>query len=251
MPYADPKVVCSPWITTAELCCAGGSDVTDCGGATTPLDFRWSDDQLIEMASNLLFARTCFRYPGVCTRQVWPCLDCTRCGRSPCGCSSCYDAIELVADFPIIAVTEVLINGVPEDPANYRLDENARLIRTDGDVWPTCNNLGIIGPYATDDEVVITYTTGRTPPVELQLACAELVCELKKACNGDTSCNLPSHVRSVTRRGLEADIYDASALLAQGLTGNPLIDHALTVHGRCGGAKMYDPARDRTRVRIT
>lgn len=250
MPYADPKVVCSPWITTAELCCAGGSTVTDCGGVPTPLDFKWSDDQLIEMASNLLFARTCFRYPGVCVRQVWPCVDCGRCGNHPCGCGT-YDAIELAADFPILSVTDVSINGVTVDPALYRLDENDRIVRIDGDLWPSCNNLGIVAPYGTNDEIVVTYETGRTPPVELQLACAELVCELKKACNGDASCSLPAHVRSVSRRGVDMDVYDVSALLQQGITGNPLIDHALTVHGRCGGASVYDATRDRRRVRIT
>lgn len=248
MPYVDPKVICSPWITTAELCCAGGSSVTDCGGAATPLDFKWTDDQLIEMASNLLFARTCFRYPGICTREVWPCLGCDRCDANPCGCGAYY-AIELAADYPILSVTDVTVNGVSMNPALYRLDEDARIVKTDGDPWPSCNNLGIVAGIASSEETIVTYTTGRVPPVELQLACAELVCELKKACNGDASCNLPAHVRSVTRRGVEMEVENVSALLSQGLTGNPLIDHALTVHGRCAQSRMYDPTRDTRRVR--
>jgi hypothetical protein len=83
------------------------------------------------------------------------------------------------------------------------------------------------------------------------MACAELVCELKKACNGDASCKLPDHVRSVSRRGVEIEVYDAVQLLAQGLTGNPIIDHALTVYGRCKQSKMFDPTRSHRNIRIS
>lgn len=250
MAYADPKVVCAPWITADKLCCEGGGNLVDCDGTSTPLQYEWSDDDLILAASNLLYARTCYRYPGVCTREVWPCLCCCSCGNHPCGCGAYY-AIELTSDFPILSVVSVEVNGVPVNPADYRLDENARIVRTDGERWPECNNLGLTAPIATSDEVRVTYTTGRDIPVELQMACAELVCELKKACNGDPSCKLPSHVRSVTRRGVEMDVYDVTSLLTQGVTGNPIIDHALTVHGRCGSARMADLTRMPRNVRIS
>ena len=250
MAYADPKVVCAPWITADKLCCEGSGDLVDCDGTTTPLQYEWSDDDLILAASNLLFARTCFRYPGICTRQVWPCVHCGCMVDHPCHCGPYY-AIELAADYPILGVTSVTINGVALDPSRYRLDEDARVVRTDGERWPTCNNLGITEGVGYSEELVIEYTTGRAVPVELQLACAELVCELKKACNGDPNCKLPSHVRNVTRRGVEIEVYDAVQLLAQGLTGNPLIDHALTVHGRCGQARMFDPNRGPRNVRIS
>ena len=250
MAYVDPKVACSPWITSDKLCCEGGSDVADCGGETTSLQYVWSDDDLIQAASNLLFARTCFRYPGVCEREVWPCLEACGCRDNPCGCGAYY-AIDLTSDYPILDVTSVEINGVALDGSLWRLDENARIVRTDGERWPFCNNLGLTASVYTDDEVRVTYTTGRIPPVELQMACAELVCELKKACNGDASCKLPDHVRSVSRRGVEIEVYDAVQLLAQGLTGNPIIDHALTVYGRCKQSKMFDPTRSHRNIRIS
>lgn len=250
MAYVDPKVVCAPWITADKLCCEGSGDLVECDGATTPLTYEWTDDQLILAASNLLFARTCFRYPGVCTRTVWPCLCCSGCGNHPCGCGAYY-SINLTSDFPILGVTSITVNGVAVDPSLYRIDENARVVRTDGEEWPTCNNLGLLAPIATGEEIRVQYTTGREVPIELQMACAELVCELKKACNGDPSCALPAHVRSVTRRGVETEVYDAVALLSQGLTGNPIIDHALTVHGNCRQARMFDPTRVPRNVRIS
>jgi hypothetical protein len=246
--YVDPKVVCAPWITADQLCCEGGGDLVDCDGTTTPLQYKWTDDQLILAASNLLYARTCYRYPGVCTREVWPCLQCSCASCGPCGCGI-YRAIELTSDDPILSIVSVEINGVVVPNTSYRLDEHARVVRTDGERWPSCNNLGLTADPVGHDEIRIEYTTGRPIPIELQMACAELVCELKKACNGDPSCKLPAHVRSVTRRGVEMEVYDAVALLSQGLTGNPIIDHALTVYGRCGQARMSDITRNQRHVR--
>jgi hypothetical protein len=249
MAYTDPRVACSPWITSDRLCCEGGNSTTDCDGVVTPLVYEWSDAELIQSASNMLFARTCFRYPGICSREVWPCIDCCSCS-GPCCCGAYY-AIELTSDYPILDVTSVTINGVVENPANYRLDENARIVRTDGEQWPTSNNLGLTN-YATGvDEIRVVYDTGRTPPMELQMACAELVCELKKACSGDPSCSLPSHVKSVTRRGVDYEVNDVVNLLAHGLTGNPIIDHALTLYGNCPKSVMFDAAHYHRNVRIS
>jgi len=248
MAYVDPKVVCAPWITADKLCCEGGSDSVDCDGAATPFVFPWTDDDLIMAASNLLYARTCFRYPGECVREIWPCLSCG-CTCNPCGCGI-YDTIELTSDDPILSITEITINGVVVPDTSYRLDEDARIVRTDGVRWPTCNNLGLTADPGPGDELRVTYVTGRPVPISLQMACAELVCELKKACNG-ADCSLPAHVRSVARRGVEIEVYDAVQLLNQGLTGNPIIDHALTVYGRCGQARMFDPTRGAKQVRIS
>lgn len=250
MAYIDPKVACAPWITPDRLCCEGGGSRVECDGTTTPLQYEWTDTELIQAASDLLYARTCYRYPGVCTRTIWPCLCCCSCGNHPCGCGAYY-AIELTSDYPILSVVSVEINGVVVNPALYRLDENIRIVRTDGERWPECNNLGITNPPSSADEVKVTYTTGRTIPTMLQIACAELVCELKKACNGDATCSLPTHVKSVTRRGVEININDVIALLLQGVTGNPVIDHALTVYGRCPKASMSDLTRIHRHVRVS
>jgi hypothetical protein len=248
--YRDPKTVCGAgWIEPSDLCCEGEAESIDCDGESSSLVFKWTDEQLILAASNLLYARTCYRYPGVCEQVIYPCLDCCSCNRNPCGCGAYY-AIELTSDFPILSVESVTINGVELDSSLYRLDENARVVKTDGLPWPTSNNLGLpLSSGSASEEVVVSYATGREPPVELKMACAELVCELKKACNGGNNCALPAHVRSVARRGVDIEVHDVVQLLAQGLTGNPIIDHALTVHGRCRKARMFDALRSTRNVR--
>lgn len=240
MAYADPTVACQPWTTPDKLCCEGGGDSVDCDGVAAPLVYQWSEEEVIAAATNLLFKRTCFRYPGLCERTVIPCL----CEDPVCVCGRREHAIELTSDYPIHEVTlveETTAGGwTPVDPAVYRLDEHSRLVRTDGNRWAVCWN-----------EIRVKYVTGRTPPIELQMAAAELACELFKACRGQ-KCSLPSHVRSVTRRGMEMEVWDVVALMASGMTGNPIIDHALSVHGGpCRKASMFDATRSHTAVRVS
>lgn len=249
MVYIDPSVACTSWVTPDQLCCEGSGSVTDCDGTVTPLAYEWTDAILCQMASNILFARTCYRYPGECARSVWPCLDACGCGSShPCRCGAYY-AINLTSDYPILSVEDVTIDGVAF--AAWRLDENARVVRTDGNPWPNCNDLGLTNPPSTGQTVQVDYTTGRIPPPELQMAAAELACELKKACNGDASCALPAHVKRVVRRDVEIEPFDVTQLLLNGVTGNPLIDHALTVYGRCKRGRMFDATKLHRSVRIS
>lgn len=255
MPYIDPTVTCDEvgWITPADLCCASPDpdQTVDCNGDVQPVVQNWTDEQLIKAASDILYARTCYRYPGVCTRTVWPCLSCGCACNNPCGCGI-YDAIELTSDYPILGVTEVQINGVVVPDDQYRLDENARIVRIDGEMWPTSNNLGLTNtPGYCQEEVRVTYTTGREVPQALKMAAAELACQLKKACSGDNSCELPAHVRSVSRRGVEYDMNDFMKLLQHGLFGNPTIDLAVQTYGKCGKASLVDFTRGRKDVRIS
>ncbi len=239
MPYVDPTVACQPWTTANKLCSTGSGDTIDCDGVVTPLDFNWSVADVIAAATNLLFRRTCYRYPGLCTRTVIPCI----CGHQNCVCGKLEPTIELTSDYPIHSISEVKVDDGAGQyvllAANYRLDEHSRVVRIDGLDWPTCWT-----------DVEITYVTGRLPPIELQMAAAELADELLKACNGG-DCKLPSHVRSVTRRGVDMEVWDVVALLQSGLTGNPLIDHALSVHGGpCRRSQMFDATRSNVATRL-
>ena len=112
-------------------------------------------------------------------------------------------------------------------------------MRFDGNRCPTTNQFGI--PCAAGVEFVLTYTAGRTTPVELAMAAAELACELKKACNGG-ECALPAHVTGLARRGVTMEFSDLTELLKSGSTGLPMVDHAISVHGNCQHATMHDPA---------
>lgn len=202
--------------------------------------FKWGVPEVIAAATNLLFKRTCFRYPGICTRTVIPCI----CSQHVCVCGKLEPTIELTSDFPIHSIVSVVVDDGAGPytmlDTQYRLDENARLIRTDGLRWPTCWT-----------DVTVTYTTGRVPPIELEMAAAELADELLKACNGGSDCKLPAHVRSVTRRGVESEVWDVVALMSSGLTGLPMVDHALSVHGKCRKSVMFDATRSQTTTRVS
>lgn len=231
--------VCAPWTTPDKLCNAGGGTTTDCVDGDVPLVYSWTDEELVMAASNILYARTCFRYPGVCEFSVWPCVvggcyaqDCHPC--VPCGPS----VIVLPSDVPVVSITTITEDGVELDESAYRLERN-RVVRLDGLRWGR-NTFGLPGVLGV--ETVVTYTAGVEPPIELQMAAADLAAELKKSCNGQ-SCALDPRVSSYARRGVSVELTDLEALLRSGATGIPSVDYALKVHGDCGGtATMHDPA---------
>lgn len=242
MPYVDPTVACGPYVTPADLCCEGGADSIDCDGTVSPSTFKWTDEQIIEAATNLMFRRTCYRFPGLCARTVIPCI----CHQFTCECGKLDPHIVLTSDYPIHEVPVVTITEkdgttttlTPD--VDYMLDENARLVRLGGDVWPTRRRA-----------VTVQYVTGREAPIEVVMATAELACQLKAACEG-TNCKLPSHVRSVARRGVEIEVNDVIALMSSGYTGLPLVDHVIATRGRCQHSRMFDPLRDHPEaVRVT
>lgn len=240
MAYADAYQVCSPWIDPTDLCCEGVQTFDDCADGEQPLEFPWTDEQYILAASNLLFQRTGRRWPGLCEKTVYPCVRCN-CRRGPCG-RGCYFAIRLGRDFPVQSIGEVKIDGVILDPAAYRIDSDQDLVRIDGDQWPLCNTLGLPTSGPVCAELLVTYTAGRMPPIEGKLAAQELACEMKRACNGDDTCALPDHVRSLSRRGVSMELQDVAQLLQDGLTGNPTVDRFIEVHGRAKTRTMFvDP----------
>lgn len=242
MSYSDPRTVCAPWISTDNLCCAGDSSVEDCAtGDPVELVYPWSDDDIILAVSNILFARTCFRYPGLCEVTVWPCSSCA-CSCHPCACGT-WSKLDLPTNLPIQSIEEVRIGGVVLDPAAYRLDRSQWLVRIDGERWPSCNSFGL--PNTTADEIQVDMIVGRAVPIELQMAASDLACELKKACNNSEECALPPHVRSIARRGVEIEIDDITSLFKDGLFGIPSVDMAIRIHGRCNKhGSVFDPAAD-------
>lgn len=240
MAYSDPRVVCSPWVDADDLCCAGDTDVDDCAtGLPVPLVYPWTDAELIEAASNLLFARTCYTYPGLCDVTVWPCIDC-HCHCHPCACGT-WSKLNLPTDFPVQSITEVRIDGIALDPSDYRLDRSMWLVRMDGERWPSCNSFGL--PNSSSSEIQVDMVVGREPPIQLKIAAADLVCELKKACNGSDTCALPPHVRNIIRRGVEIEIDDITSLFKDGLFGIPSIDMAIKQFGCHHHGSVYDPTR--------
>lgn len=237
MAYEDPFVVCAPWIDVADLCDIP-TDETDCNGVVVPLVYPDSITDMIMAVSNILFGLTCYRYPGICTTLIYPCLDCA-CGCHPCSCGR-FDAIDLAQlPYPVQSVVQVLIDGVAVNPLEYTLKHNRYLVKLSGDEWPNCNAMDL--PDSSSSTLTVEVEYGRTPPIELRMGAARLVEELYKACN-QSPCDLPSNVTKVTRRGIDFDMTPLTQLMESGKTGIDILDYALQKYGKCNKMWGYDPS---------
>lgn len=232
---AEPQQLpCPPfWVEQTEIDCLC-PDLANVAGPCVPdpvpAAYPFTDAEFRQMASHVLFERTCRRFPGVCPVELRPCDPCRNCK----GCCECrYTYIPLAGPYPVIEVTEVKIDGVVLAPTSYRVDEFIRLVRTDGERWPRWQDLNADPDVAGGRTLVIRYTTGRSVPLDLRYAAALLTCELKRACNGQ-GCQLPDNVTSLTRDGVSLDLVDPSEIFTNGSFGVPLIDQLLATY-QCKG----------------
>jgi hypothetical protein len=233
--------VCAPWVAPDKLCCEGGGTTDDCVSGTVPLVYEWTDLELIMAASNLLYARTGYRFPGVCSFDVWPCVPGCHSDRHPCASCVSYNVIELPSDYPVVAITSITENGVPLAATDYRLERGNRVVRLDGLPWQR-NTFGLPSADPNAVETIVSYDVGAAPPIEGSMAAAALACELKKSCNGN-ECALPANVTSFARRGVAVELTDLAEMLKSGATGIPIVDHFLAVYAAPRGwTTMSDPA---------
>lgn len=139
------------------------------------------------------------------------------CGISDCSCTALCEAI---LPGPVGDVLEVWLHGAVLDPSAYRIDNGDRLVRTDGDCWPLCQDM--TQNAHGDDAFSVTYYRGVAPDVVTLWAAGELAVEYFKACRNDKSCRLPAGVRSVTRQGVSFEIQ--TDLFTDGRTGIREVD---------------------------
>lgn len=243
---APPTLPCDPVWTTPErvLClCPDAADVrgacADPDGPPEPATYVWTTEEIIRVASRILFVKTCRRYPGECVVSLRPCDPCRACSPGCCGCT--YTYIPLAGPYPVIDVAEVKIDGVTLDPSAYRVDQYFRLVRTDGEHWPRYQNLDrdpdALPGDESEDTFVIRYVTGRPVPDDLVYAATLLACELKRACGGQ-SCALPDRVTSVVRDGVSFDLVDPAEIASGSSFGVPMIDAILKQYP-CSDARQY------------
>jgi hypothetical protein len=226
-----PIDFCEPWTTVDKLCCPDAEPVDCVTGEPVVATYAWTDDELIEAATGILFRQTCSLFPGHCILTVRPCPTCD-CPRRHCGCGR-YPFISLNDRYPVISVDAVNVDGVTLDPGDYRVDDFHRLVRLDGECWPRCNDLLL--PDDQPRTFSVIYTAGRRPPVQLQMAAAELACELKRACNG-LDCRLPQNVTRVSRQGVSMDISALETAVNGGVSGLAAVDMAVRQYN-CNRAK--------------
>jgi hypothetical protein len=228
--------LCSPWVDIA--------DVRYCKPTAEP-DGQFQ--RALEAASWLLYAATGYRWPGICTDMIWPGASgpLTQTlqnptgegyrplpmpetydwwGSGPCSCGSddplgtpCQmHANVRLPGGPVIDVTAVTIDGTPFTA--YTIVDDRWVVRTDGQVWPCCNNLvDTPGPGV----FTIAYRYGSHPGPAGALAVEVLACELVASWppNNCEDCKLPRRLTQATYEGASFAVLDPFNFLDQGRFG--------------------------------
>lgn len=251
-------MICSPYLTTADLV------ECDCPDDASPDVIELS----IQAASEIEFLLTGRQYPGECSATVRPCgnsgspvgwsalfwsfpwiplriggnwvnMGPCGCSMDACGCSG-YPAINLGRG-DIQSIDEVTIDGVALDPGDYRLDASRYLVRTDGGMWPCCQNLAADSGEGT---FIVELTYGRPIPSSLKRAATVLASEFVKACTGADDCALPRSTQTIIRQGATMELFDPAEIIASGATGLyevDLVNHALNPHRLLRAPRVYSP----------
>jgi hypothetical protein len=140
------------------------------------------------------------------------------CGDSfDCSCSSVE---EVVLPGPVGAITEVKVDGQVVDPTAYRVDNGNRLVRTDGQGWPYCQDM--TAPDSEEGTFSVTYIQGAAADSLVNYAVGVLADEFYRSITGDKKCRLSSRVTAVTRQGVSYEM--SPGLFSNGVTGIDEVD---------------------------
>lgn len=146
----------------------------------------------------------------------------------PCGPTSCSCSVmeEVILPGHAGTVDFVSIDGVTLPASAYRVDNGNRLVRTDGEKWPICQNMSALP--SEEGSFVVRYLP--TKPVDRlgAIAAGYLACEFAKACSGDKRCVLPKSVTQVTRQGITMTMTPGA--FPDGLTNIPVVDAYILTH---------------------
>jgi hypothetical protein len=227
--------VCTPW--------AGEGDMPCVDYDTDPVLV----ESLLQFSSDVLYAMTGYRWPGLCEETVRPCAQrqvgeephwwpvgstvrgswgtCT-CNRSArCGCTSLS---EVVLSNQTVEIVQIVVDGEVVPPVEYRVDDDRYLVgltKADGSRrdWPCCQRLDL--ELTEEGTWAVDLIHGGMPPIGGTLSAAALACELLKALEpGAPGCRLPKRVTNITRQGVSMAILDPLTLFAKGQTGLAEVD---------------------------
>lgn len=168
---------------------------------------------------------------------AWLNIGCGSC----LGDCSCTSTSEVLFDEPIRSIELVTVDGVDLPPSSWHLYNEQRLVRTDGGVWPFCQDWTVTGGPGTWSVDLIV---GEDVPALGKLAVGKLTCEIAKACAG-VECELPPYITQVTRQGVTMTAA-ADFLDEKGLTGVFLADmfiKRVNPHKIMDRARAYSPDR--------
>jgi hypothetical protein len=237
MPTAPPSEVgsCAPWILPADLArCHAVSAIDDCDPLTpTPaLTQQWTDAELAQAATDMLYRASGYRFPGVCVETVWPRAECSHgLGVDWCTCSA-YPVIDIGTQWPLLGVLSVRIDGVAVPTAQYRVDDWSRIVRLADPItgenpgWPTALVHDGAPPTDGRHSLSVTYTYGRAVPTEGRIAALALACNLR-SWTTPVQQLFGENVTSASFGGLSISVESASEALKNGRTGILAVDRFL------------------------
>lgn len=224
---------CNWDIDVSDECCAGWS--------TLDPD---NQNRALRLATKVMWAATGRRY-GVCDVVIRPCGADRRCGECGsfdffggwmrpllldglwrnclCGCAcDCTPHCQITLPGWVDGVTQVMIDGVILAGSAWRVDNHKWLVRTDGECWPSCQDMNVDSP--AEGTMTVSYGVGEAVPQDILDAAAVLACEFAKACAADKSCRLPGRLQTLTRQGVTVSMVEIDSMLRRGLTGLPDVD---------------------------
>lgn len=179
--------------------------------------------------------------------------------RAQCGCG--WQDRLILPGFPVVSITQVLIDGAVMPSAQYRIDNDRELVTvraTASDplpMFPVCQRMDL--PTTQPNTWEVTYRYGIAPPPSGVAAAATLGCELALACQPDGSpgakaCRLPKRVQTVVRQNVTMAVLDPLTLFANGQTGLADVDMwvgSVLYGDKWRPAAVYDANTFRTRTR--
>lgn len=143
---------------------------------------------------------------------AWYNITCGSCS----GTCSCGPLEEAWLPGPVNSIVQVKIDGQLLSPSAYRVDDFRKLVRTDGQRWPVCQNL------TADDSQPgtwsVTAAIGQAVPELGALAVGELMRDIVAGCPTG-NCALPSNATTISRQGLVIDLVTYQEMLQHGLLG--------------------------------
>lgn len=179
--------------------------------------------------------------PHVSATGAW--VNSCGCASTDCGCSQLCEAI---LPGPVGQVVEVWLDGEVVPASSYRIDNGNRLVRTDGECWPACQDLSQDAHGA--DAFSVTYYQGAAPDNTILWAVGRLATDFFLACVGK-ACSLPANVISVARTGISYQLE--TGLFPGGKTNIPEADALIQFYNPYGlGSAPVIASPDTRRARM-
>ncbi len=144
-----------------------------------------------------------------------------------CGCRgdgcSCTKVEEVRLPGTVGRIDSVVLDGLTLPNTAYRVDNNNRLVRTDGGTWPVCQDMNLDSGEGT---FIVTYLDGNEVDGVGAMVAGLLAAEFARACLG-ADCALPSNVQTITRAGVTMELDPE--MFQNGLTGQRTVDSYIRI----------------------